>query len=84
MSRKEEPSPAPVSDESVSPNEIPKDSPFANNAATSDPDFEEKIELKYADCPEKTGFAYPSCALSFLAIKISRKLTMFALDGRNG
>ena len=31
---------------------------------TSDPDFEDKIELKYEDCPEKTGFAYPSATLS--------------------
>ena len=26
----------------------------------SDPVFEDKVELKYEDCPEKTGFAYPS------------------------
>ena len=33
---------------------------LAHKGAASDPDFEDKVELKYEDCPEKTGFTYPS------------------------
>lgn len=33
---------------------------IAPRGAAADPDFEDKIELKFEDCPEATGFAYPS------------------------
>ena len=61
MSGKEGASPAHASGESTSIDDVPvlKDDEKAATTA-SDPDFEEKRELKYEDCPEKTGFAYPS------------------------
>ncbi len=62
MSEKQQPLPAHAqdSDESIGPNDVPKDGELAKNAHGADPDFEERVELKYADCPEKTGFAFPS------------------------
>lgn len=56
--------PALTSDKSTSASDDSKREKLSHNEAVSapaaDPDFEDKIELKYDDCPEKTGFAYPS------------------------
>ncbi len=84
MSRKQEPSPAQVSDESTSIEDVTKEGQTANSAAAADPDFEGKIELKYEDCPEKTGFAYPSYVLHLLHTTVQRPLTIPPPDGRNG
>ena len=71
MAEKQHPRSAPIADKSDHlsdsdesnkvkvPSREPKQAATAA-AARSDPDFEDKIELKYEDCPEKTGFAYPS------------------------
>ncbi len=62
MAAKQQPMPAPTADASDLFNDSDQSSKekAAHKEAGSDPDFEDKIELKYDDCPEKTGFAYPS------------------------
>lgn len=50
----------PVLAPKVDASPVLSDGDNSNKEKASDPDFEDKIELKYEDCPEKTGFAYPS------------------------
>ena len=60
MAQMQQELPAHLTDGSGSIPDLSKKEDTAHKETASDPDFEDKVELKYEDCPEKTGFAYPS------------------------
>ena len=60
MADMQQPFPPQLADGSDSISDKSKKEKIAHKESASDPDFEDKVELKYDDCPEKTGFAYPS------------------------